>query len=238
MSDLRFWLRIGRKLSNGFFFMFRFLSLIAVLAALTGCSTVLDGGTQDIRIETPGAHDSKCTLFNGDFKYVMYPPQTIKISRRHRSLEIDCTAYGNRKRSMIVKGATSDNTMMNFVNGLGPGLAVDYASGALFHYPEIIIVDFTGEKPHMHPYPKYHLEHLENPAVSGMEEFRHGRPMMMRDAYETVPQLQRRSMTDEQASSDISDLMMESDIDAGTGEADYESAPAEGASYDPEAEIK
>lgn len=186
---------------------FPILILPAALALLSSCSSAFTGETQKITVETPGARDSKCILDNGEIVYAAYPPQTITISRRAPVLNVKCQAYGNRERTVQVKAGNPDSYYLNVLNG-GVGAVADRFSGAMYRYPEKVVVDFTDEKPRPYPLPDYHLDYLENPAVAGLEEFRSGKPALLRDQYERIPSMKKRETTDEEGQNTAMDLIV------------------------------
>lgn len=212
---------------------FPILILPAALVLLASCSSAFTGETQKVTVETPGARDSKCILNNGEIPYTAYPPQTITISRRAPVLEVTCHAYGNRDKTIQVEAENPDSYYLNVLNG-GIGAVADRVSGAMYRYPEKIVVDFTDEKPRPYPLPDYHLGYLENPAVAGLEEFRAGNPALLRDQYERIPSMKKREMTDEEGQDTAIDAVIgqESKTDGG-GETDGAAAEPSAASAEP-----
>jgi hypothetical protein len=192
-----------------------YLPLICLAGLLAACSSIVEGEYQHITFETPGAIDPKCVIDNGAFKYVAYPPQTITISNRDPELIVHCHAYGNLDKTAHIPSHRPTSYYVNAANGFGPGVLVDWSTGAMNQYPERIVIDFTGEKPRPYPYPGYHIGYYENPAATGVEEFRPGKASLMRDQYDSVPSMQKRPITDEQL-----------DDSGGTVIGPSESAPA------------
>jgi hypothetical protein len=166
--------------------------LVISLGLLASCSTIMKGQTQAIEVTTPGARDALCILDNGEFKYPVETPHTIIISKAAHDLTVTCNASGNRHKTVVFKKKFSETEKLNIVNGLAPGTIIDYGSGALYEYPDKIAIDFTSMPPRMYPTPTYQQDYEENPAIAGLEEFRPGKPSMLRDQHEIIPSLVKR----------------------------------------------
>lgn len=164
---------------------FRTSLLVSSFVLLSACSTVIDGSTQDIRVETPGAKDSICYLENEHARYKVVPPQTIKITKFRKAFKVNCLASGNRRKSVEIKPEIADSTFYNVANGIVPGAVADYETHSMFEAPELVVVDFTGMKPTPYPLPDYHHDILDNPSLFQYEEFRPGVPALQSDAYDT-----------------------------------------------------
>ena len=59
--------------------MNRFVLSFFTLLTLTACSTMLDGSTQEFRVETPGVEGAMCYMLRSGFSQRIYPPQTVHI---------------------------------------------------------------------------------------------------------------------------------------------------------------
>lgn len=121
---------------------------IAALFCLTSCALLMDGTTQDVRFETPGAENSMCLIRTTDentdgVAYKAYPPQTMTIMKTAERLVVKCMADGNREKTAIIEPVLSNNTLLNAGNGFVPGLFLDENTNAMYIYPDLIVVDFT-----------------------------------------------------------------------------------------------
>jgi hypothetical protein len=118
--------------------------LTAVSAlALTGCATALERSTQTVYFQAVGATEVSCSVDTGKLKYKVNLPQKAEITKSRLPIHLTCLAAGNRKKEMLVASEVSGWTFGNVATGVVPGAAWDAASGAMFKYPDIIIVDFT-----------------------------------------------------------------------------------------------
>lgn len=161
--------------------------------ALSACGTAIDGASQRVQVETPGANDAVCTLENNQLKYKIYTPGAAVIPKRHGPLKVSCVADGNRRKTVVYDEKINETTYANVLNA-GLGAAWDYETGGAFEYPETIVVDFTGIPASPMPKPNYDKHLREHPELFGMEEFRPGRSALIRDKYETPYELQRREI--------------------------------------------
>ena len=132
------------------------LSLAAVLPA---CGSVMEGATQEVRLETPGAQEAECTLNNG-IRYIGTTGQTLNIQKSRLPLRVECYASGNRYKKIEVESEDSDWAAGN-----------DHYSGGLYRYPDVITVDFVGIPTIGFELPDYHLNDGPNPYKQSIEDF-------------------------------------------------------------------
>jgi len=149
-----------------------FISLAVVALALpflAGCSTVVDGQTQEITILTPGTGEAECTLDNGLNKYKTHGGSTIRVMRSDRDMIVQCYAVGNREQTVVTASKVNPWTAGNVVTGIIPGVAYDHFSGAMYAYPSVITVDFSGMRANGFSLPAYHNKDAPNPYHKGTE---------------------------------------------------------------------
>lgn len=196
--------------------MSRHILLGLFCLVLSSCGTIEDGGAQKITVETPGANDAVCYISNNHLKYRLFTPGSVVVSKRPGDLTVNCLADGNRERTVVYSQDINKTTYGNVLTaGLGAGW--DYETGGMFEYPEKIVVDFTNIPSKPMELPNYHKHIKDNPDLYGMEEFRPGRAALIRDAYDTPDQLQRREVLPGQQKDSLSGFT-ESDGTADTAE--------------------
>lgn len=169
-----------------------FAALMLSGAMLSGCSTIMSGATEDIRINTAGANEALCDVTQGGRRYRVYAPSTFRAMRSPDDMRIHCRAPGNRDQIVLVKSEISDNAAYN-VSNLGLGVGWDAMSGALYNYPDVILMDFRGVAPSSYPQPDYQDVFDRNPELMQMEQFRPGNPALGSDMGTPTPTLQPRS---------------------------------------------
>lgn len=149
--------------------MTRFYLPIATLTALllTGCATMVEESSQKVNFLAVGATEVMCDIDTGTLKYRVNPPETLVIKKSRRDLNISCMAAGNRLKSMTVPSSLSGWTFGNVVAGaVIPGALYDGESGAMFKYPEIIVIDFSDTIAQPSSMPAYHAPDTLNPSIS------------------------------------------------------------------------
>lgn len=181
--------------------MHRLIALFLLVFSLSGCASALESATQDVTFLTPGTHDSLCYVDNGETKYRVWPPETRRIGKRPGPLTVKCFADGNREKTVVIDQESQPVALANAFNGFAPGLFVDYKTGALFIYPDTVTVDFTDMSPQSQALPNYELLLREDPSLFGMEEFRPGRPALMRDVGKVPSVMRKREDKDEEGGS-------------------------------------
>ncbi len=174
---------------------YRFLllsSFLAPLIALGACSYAIDESIQDITLKTPGAHDAVCYVYVDGLRYRMRPPQTLNISKSGEDLEIDCLAPGNRRRKVYIEPAIEDSFYANAVTGMVPGGAWDFASKAMYAYPDVIEVSFVGIPTKPEDLPAQNNPDIKQPEEYDLEEFSPGDPRLNEDRNAPVVEVRRR----------------------------------------------
>jgi predicted small secreted protein len=162
----------------------RFLPLLFVLCApvLASCSTITEGSTQQISFKTVGADDANCDVQLGvnDYRYNVMPPQTIWVQKARKPIFVTCVAPGNRVATVTVESEVAGTTAFNLLNA-GLGVAVDGESGALYKYPDEIVIDFMGVVAKNQPLPSYHNVGALDPSEQGIEYMGPDTPALTQD---------------------------------------------------------
>ncbi|NCC21443.1 MAG: hypothetical protein EOM26_03165 [Alphaproteobacteria bacterium] len=168
---------------------------------LGSCASVMEGQTQSITVETPGAENALCYIQSDEWRYTVRPPESVQISKAGDTLELFCKAPGNREKSVMIEPVSAETLLLNIGTALLPGLAYDRASGAMWVYPELVTVDFRDVPAQPMPMPARYADDLLPPLGSGLEEFRSGHPALSEDAdRQTVPIRRRDEGTSDDSS--------------------------------------
>lgn len=158
----------------------RIFSLLVVVL-FSGCAWAVNDSIQDLTVETPGTQNAACNVYIEKFKYVFHPPQTLSISKSKSDMTVDCMAQGNRRKKIFIKPKIDRTTTLNAFNGVLPGLAWDYTTGALYHYPSVVQVDFTHAPVVPESLPSYENKDLTSPDDHVMESYAPGLPRLNSD---------------------------------------------------------
>jgi hypothetical protein len=123
----------------------RFLSLAAILAACTGCASIVSGTNQSVSITTAGATGddvagAKCTLVNDKGSWYATTPSSVTVHRSYNELAVTCTLDGHQPGIASVKSATKGMAAGNILFGGIIGVGVDMSTGAAYDYPNLIRV--------------------------------------------------------------------------------------------------
>jgi hypothetical protein len=128
---------------------------------------MVEESSQTINFQVVGATDVLCDVDSGKVKYSVRPPQTITVKKSRRDLNLTCMAAGNRVQTMTVSSALSGWTFANVVGGgVIPGTLYDGESGAMFKYPEVVIIDFSGTVARVDSLPSYHAPDAVDPSYA------------------------------------------------------------------------
>lgn len=123
---------------------FSFFSCLLVSSlALAGCSTITNGGTQNVDVVVKGSPAAFCVFTNGTATNSGTFPNKMVVERSHQPLKAECYGEQNLYKKFEVAAVMSKNaTLGNATTGVGPGLGYDLVSGGAWYYPSPIIVDF------------------------------------------------------------------------------------------------
>ena len=115
------------------------ITLISVcfgVAALSGCSTVINGTHQTVSVATPAVSHAQCTLKNDKgIWYLKQTPGSVNIHRSFNDLVVMCEKKGVGKKTISVKSKTQVAAFGNIVFGGAIGAGLDVANGAAYAYP-------------------------------------------------------------------------------------------------------
>lgn len=172
--------------------MFKKLFLFVPILAVSACAYTFDKQYQDVEIRTPGAQDARCTVYANKVRFEYFPPQKRSLPKSEEDLVVDCWAPGNRHREVVIKPTIEDSTYANVLNGAVPGTAWDYASQAMFAYPDVVTVDFTGMPLVPSKLPAHNNSDIKPPEDYYLEEFRPSTPRLNSDRFDQQEPIRRR----------------------------------------------
>jgi len=116
-----------------------------VVLALNGCATIVEGNDQSIVISTVKCEehgDPICTASNKDNAVMVRAPGTIPVEKGKSDLIVTCESDDGLARGTF--NAASSYEAMNLGNillGGFIGLGVDAVTGAMWEFPNGIIVE-------------------------------------------------------------------------------------------------
>lgn len=126
----------------------RSLAFGAMLASvLAGCSTVIDGTHQTIRVNSDPA-GARCVLTR-DAKIIaeLTTPGRVQVDKDKRDIQAACMADGYEDKLVTLRSGIAPATFANIVGTLGVGWTVDSLTGADNSYPEVVTVVLRKPKP-------------------------------------------------------------------------------------------
>ncbi len=131
---------------------------IAMLVGLGTCSSIIDGTTQEILVNT-NPDGASCDLIRQNITIANIPktPAATTIEKTKYDLSIECTREGFHKAVYFNKSDVAGATFGNIILGGGIGWAIDSASGADNKYTSpvnltLVPLDAPAPAPtHSHP---------------------------------------------------------------------------------------
>ncbi len=115
--------------------MKKILALTSVLS-MAGCSTLMNGTSQEINVTTFTLQNSDIKVESSDTEYVDTLPATLHIYPSDKKLPLTITTLGEcvQPNKVTLRKELADYYWLNALNGFG--FFVDYATGAMWQYPE------------------------------------------------------------------------------------------------------
>lgn len=174
--------------------MARFLIAASAVLVLSACATAIETPTQDLTIQLIGTGEALCDVRQKNYRYRAYAPGSIRVQKANEPMHIRCEAPGNRQLTTTLDPEVSKTVMANVTNGVVPGMAWDYFSGAMYKYPDRVVMDFSAMPPQPYELPDYQKVFARNPALQSMEEFRPGIAALQSDIGRPVQGLPPREV--------------------------------------------
>jgi len=111
-------------------------AVLALVAFLPGCATVLKGTHDTVALDTVPA-GANCTVDrNGDrVGEVAATPGSVRVSKSRHELQVTCSREGYQTAQAVAHPRFNGATFFNILLGGIPGVIVDIASGANNTYP-------------------------------------------------------------------------------------------------------
>lgn len=122
------------------------LKLVTLMAAgmlLPACSTIINGSNQSLAINTGEVTGASCNLTGGSefaVKEKFKTPAAIQVPRSKKALQLACTKAGYKDASRSINSKVEATTGGNLLIGGVIGGAVDAATGAMYKYPETVVL--------------------------------------------------------------------------------------------------
>ncbi len=209
----------------------------AVVLGLTGCATIIDHSSQKVNFQVVGATEVLCDVEYGGLKYNVRPPQTITLTNSRRDMEVTCMAAGNRIKTLTVPSSLNGWTVTNVTNGIIPGASYDAASGAMFKFPDVVVIDFSDTVATMDKLPDYEALDGLDPRVAGTETLGPDSPKLPgEDALalrHRMAQMQRDQDDAVEAEKESRKESLEGGWDGDKGGSSSSMAPLENSPYTP-----
>lgn len=107
------------------------LAVVASLAALSGCASIIEGSSQQVMVNTNPA-GADCALYREGIRIgtLQNTPGSVLISKTKHDVWIACVKQGFQQATYFDHSGAAGATVGNIILGGGIGWAIDSASGA------------------------------------------------------------------------------------------------------------
>lgn len=126
--------------------MKKILAPLAAVALLSACSTISDGTTQEILVNT-NPDGANCALMREGVAVarVNPTPGSAMVQKTKHDITIVCTKSGFTQATFMNKSGVAANTFGNIILGGGIGWAIDSATGADNKYTSPVNITMVPE---------------------------------------------------------------------------------------------
>lgn len=119
------------------------VAVLATLASLTGCASIMEGTGQTLSVETSDANGNviagaHCSLTNDKGSWMVTTPNTVVVHRSAQDLSVICKKTGIPPAAESFSSSTKGMAYGNILLGGFIGGGVDVADGAAFDYPNLL----------------------------------------------------------------------------------------------------
>jgi heterodisulfide reductase subunit B len=128
------------------------ISLIALSALASGCSTLTaDGTSQNLSVMTYSVDNkdlvgASCELKNDEGTWSAVTPATVMVHRSNKDLIVKCTKSGYSDARANVVSKTKANMFGNIIFGGGIGAIIDHNNGSAYQYPPVLKMTMGEDK--------------------------------------------------------------------------------------------
>jgi hypothetical protein len=118
--------------------------MIGVLLLVSGCATLVEGTTQTVAVDTPGAAGAMCVLNSPRVTTVsVITPGAAVVRKGRDAITVQCTKDCYQPSTGIIASNLDAAIAGNIILGGVIGLGIDAASGATHKYDGQISVAMT-----------------------------------------------------------------------------------------------
>jgi uncharacterized protein len=119
-------------------------AVLALVALLPACATVVEGTSDTVTLSTTPA-GATCTVDrNGErVAAVAATPGSVRISKSRHDLNVTCTKEGYQPATTAASSRFTGSTFGNVIAGGVIGVVVDAASGANNRYPSDVRIELA-----------------------------------------------------------------------------------------------
>jgi hypothetical protein len=118
----------------------RILGTVAVVATVTGCSSIVEGTSQTLTFNSNPSQATCILTRNGLTIGNVTTPSGIVVEKTKHNIQVVCSKEGYDDSTVMLKSGTAGATFGNIILGGGIGWAIDSASGADNKYDDVVNV--------------------------------------------------------------------------------------------------
>jgi len=125
---------------------FKLILALSAPVTMSACSTIVNGSNQMVKFDTGEVAGATCLASGGsDFavKETFTTPAEVKLPRSKKKIDITCDKTGYQTATTSIFGKVEGSTAGNIIAGGGIGLGVDALTGAIYKYPDTVLIDMV-----------------------------------------------------------------------------------------------
>jgi len=124
---------------------YKLLLAAAAAVSLSACSSIANGNNQAVNFHSGEVKGADCVVSGGRDGNVHVefttPAEKVQIRRAKAAIDVECKKAGYQTANMTVESKMEATTGGNVLAGGFVGLGVDAMTGAMFKYPDTIMIE-------------------------------------------------------------------------------------------------
>jgi len=128
----------------------KLIVLTGAAFSLGACSSIANGKNQAVTFSTGAVEGAECMITggrDGAVRQTVVTPDTVQVRRAKAAIDVECNKDGYKTAARRVESKMEGTTGGNVVAGGFIGLGVDAMTGAMFKYPDTILLEMETENP-------------------------------------------------------------------------------------------
>jgi len=120
------------------------ITAITAAISLSACSSITNGNNQAVNFHTGEVKGADCVVSggrDGNVYLELTTPAKVRVRRAKAAIDVECKKTGYQTANLTVQSKMEATTGGNVIAGGFVGLGIDAMTGAMFKYPDTIMLE-------------------------------------------------------------------------------------------------